>query len=129
MKARVLGLAIGLPLLCSCSTSLDVQTVGRPGVYGSPGSNLDCGIKLYGKNEALPPDCTVEIGDVWVGDDGTSNDCGMERVSKVAVREACQWGADAAQLVDIQTPASSISSCYQIRARFLLCRPAAEKSS
>jgi hypothetical protein len=59
-----------------------------------------------------------EVGDVSLGDTGLTFNCGRARVLDELRRQACRFGADAAQIVR-EHPAGSCG-CYRVRARLLV---------
>ncbi len=106
-----------------CTTTMDIQVVGRPGVAALPPKGADCGIKFQERESAAAPPGCSEIADAWFGDTGGTIDCGWDRVSHEAMRKGCELGADIAQVVWNQPPDTAGSSCSQIRVRYLSCAP------
>jgi hypothetical protein len=114
--------------LAGCSTPLDIQVVGRPGIVLAPTPPDQCRVRLYGEKDRLPRGCTTEIGDVFLGESGTTGteECTWDSLSKEAVRQVCLAGADLGQIVMSQAPQRGLTTCYQMRVRFVRC--AAEAS-
>jgi hypothetical protein len=109
--------------LGGCSTPLDIQVVGRPGMVLAPTPPDQCRARLYAESDRLPRGCTTEIGDVFLGEMGMTKtkECDWEYLSKEAVRQTCLAGADLGQIVMSQAPQQRISTCHQMRVRFVRC--------
>jgi len=119
MNPRIWPL-FGALAVCGCSTALEVQTVGRPG-WESPGPrDRNCPLVVHAIGEELDPGCR-EVGDVFVGDTGSSTDCGWDRMIDTVRMQGCFYGADAAQIVRHREPSFWESTCHQVRARLLSC--------
>jgi len=123
------GLAV-LPLLAlAClSPELDVQVIQYPGAPPRA-SDVDpalCDVDLLDPGHHALAACR-DIGDAFVGDTGSSLDCGEERVTEQLRRVACRAGADTMVIRRVEDP---LSDCFQARARLLVCEtPAAENGA
>ena len=120
MKVRIWACALTI-VASGCSTQLEIQIVGRPDWQPRAVLPADCALTVYEITEVPDRECT-EIGDVFVGDTGSTTDCGLERVIDTVRSEACNYGADAAQIVAHHEPSFFGSTCHQVRARFLSCK-------
>jgi hypothetical protein len=118
-RTAVLWLALAM---VGCSSEMAVQTVTRPNLPPLTPRAPACALTVYAMDHVLDASC-VEVGDVYVGDTGFSTDCGLERVRDTIRAEACRYGADAAQIVSHHAPTFFGSTCHQVRARFLVCKP------
>ena len=74
----------------------------------------------YEQIETPPAGCR-EVGDVFLGDSGYTTNCGQARAYDELLHQACLFGADAVQVVRAYQSSPLSSTCYQVRARFLVC--------
>lgn len=121
---RVPGAALRLLVLtlavAGCSEKLAVQVIRRPDEPPRPSKVATCPLRLELQGHRFGPECR-EVGDVFVGDAGSSRSCGYDRVLSVVREEACRFGADAVQIVSHNQPRFFGSTCHQLRARFMAC--------
>jgi hypothetical protein len=107
----VIGWVVG------CSPAMDIQLIRYPEGAALSSSDDDCTVQLLGASAALADDCK-DVGDVFVGDTGFSVGCDEERVLGEIRNAACRLGADTAVIRRI---GDIWSTCYQARARLLMC--------
>lgn len=100
-----------------CSPTMDIQLIRYPEGAALSARNDDCAVQFLGASAALANDCK-DVGDVFVGDTGFSVGCGEERVLGEIRTAACRLGADT---VVVRRIGDVWSSCYQARARLLVC--------
>jgi hypothetical protein len=117
LRASTCILAI---VVSGCSTAMEIQTVARPHLRDLQAREPDCDLVIYEISEQIDPSCE-EVGDVFVGDTGFTMDCGWDQVIDAVRREACTFGADAAQIVAHHEPSFTGSTCHQVRARLVVC--------
>ena len=122
---RFLRVLLGSPafLACAilaCSKTLETQVVDYESGIALARRDPGCDLVLHERGQPVPSGC-VPVGDVFVGDTGSSIDCGYDRVQREMRDAACSFGADAVQIVGHQKPSFFGSSCHQIRAQFLRC--------
>lgn len=116
-RIRRLGALLSL-VACACVTrDMDVQVIRYPGAPIPPRPGTGCDVDLLGEDHFELVHCR-DIGDVFVGDTGSSVECGRARVRREIHREACRAGANAVVIRRIHDPNSD---CYNARARLLLC--------
>jgi hypothetical protein len=113
---------IGSLLLLSfgCSKTMDVFSIRHPSSVPRPAKPAGCALEVHPESYRFPPECR-EVGDVFIGDNGWSYDCGWDRVRERVRDEACAFGADAAQIVNHYEPDFFGSTCHEVRARFMEC--------
>ena len=121
MPQRTAILVLALVAI-GCSSEMAIQTVSRPNRPALAPRGPACTLPIYARDSSVDASC-VEVGDVYVGDTGWSTDCGLERVRSLLREQACGFGADAAQIVSHHEPSFFGSSCHQVRARLLVCKP------
>ncbi|HSP99486.1 MAG TPA: hypothetical protein VL049_19870 [Candidatus Dormibacteraeota bacterium] len=112
---------LALLLLAGCgSPTLAVQIVRY--VAGPPpgGGASGCDLATLDDGAALGSGC-CELGDIFVGDRGSTYPCDRDRVVKEVVSQACTLGGDTVVLREVS---DSSSSCFQVRARVLRCATA-----
>ena len=116
------GWLIGTWLLLAwgCSSKMDVFTIRRPDSVPRPAKPMGCALQVHPPEYRFPSGCR-EVGDVFVGDNGWSVDCGRDRVYRLVRDEACVFGADAAQIINQYGPDFGGSWCHEVRARFMEC--------
>jgi hypothetical protein len=96
---------------------MDIQLIRYP-EGAALSSRVDgCAVQLLGASTELADDC-MDVGDVFVGDTGFSVNCGEGRVLGEIRAAACRLGADTAVVRRI---GDVWSTCYQARARLLVC--------
>jgi len=121
MLQRAATLVLALVAI-GCSSRMAIQTVSRPNPPPLVPRSPSCSLPVYAHDAPIDASC-VEVGDVYVGDTGWSIDCGLERVRALVQEQACRFGADAAQIVSHHEPSFFGSTCHQMRARLLACKP------
>ncbi len=115
---RTIALA-GL-LIVGCSEEYMVQVVRQPDAPMLTQRAEGCLLTVYREAEPVPAGCR-EVGDVFVGDSGATSNCAAPRTLDEVRRQACLFGADAAQVVRVHPASFTGSSCDQIRARLPVC--------
>jgi hypothetical protein len=103
-----------------CSGTFAVHLVTQPDAGALTPHAEGCDVQLYEQTESPPSDCR-EVGDVFLGDTGYTTNCGRERAREELLHQACRFGADAVQIVRAYESSPLSSTCYQVRARFLVC--------
>ena len=103
-----------------CSAPFAVHLVRQPDAGPLTPRGDGCGADLYEQAETPPASCR-EVGDVFLGDSGYTTNCGRARAHDELLDQACRFGADAVQIVRAYESSPISSSCYQVRARFLVC--------
>jgi hypothetical protein len=104
----VLGLT-SLLLFCSCGASIKLS----PGTTPRAAKAKDYQVKVYQKTDTVKVKHTT-IGLISVEDSGLTVDCSHEVMFNKAVEKARAIGADAIQIIQVDTP-GFFSSCYQIK--------------
>lgn len=107
----------------ACSRTVDIQVIPYPWVARPPAAAPSCKAPVYRIGDPVPASCS-DIGDVFVGDTGTTTDCDLDRMLDEVQAQTCAYGADAAQVFRVEEPSLFASSCYEVRAKFLRCPPA-----
>ena len=79
-----------------------------------------CGARLVEDASSIPKGCEP-VGDVYIGDNGDSFDCGRERVTRDVEAGICRLRADVGVIRWLSDP---VSQCHQARAVAYQC-PAA----
>lgn len=123
---RTLGLSAVLVICASCSRTVEIQVIPYSWVDRLAARPADCKAPVYREGDTVPTTCS-DVGDVFVGDNGSSTDCGLERMLDEVRAQTCVYGADAAQVIRVQEPKFTGSTCYEIRARFLKCVASSEE--
>lgn len=101
----------------ACSTVLEHQTIAYPDAGPITPRPDDCAVEMIDSSETEREGC-VALGDVFVGDTGTSIACERPRVLDEARADLCRLGATHAHYRQMQDPNLS---CYQVRAVGLRC--------
>jgi hypothetical protein len=118
-RAMILG--VFLCACVSCSRTVEVQVIAYSWVHQRlPSRSADCNATVYREADQVPAGCS-DVADVFVGDNGQSTDCGLDRMLDEVRAQACLYGADAAQVIRTEPPSVFGSTCYELRARFLKC--------
>ena len=78
----------------------------------------NCDLDVYSEGLTVSEKFKV-IGEISVRDTGFSLNCSSEVVISKIKAQACQAGADAIQLFDVEHPHWAKSWCFQASARFL----------
>lgn len=117
---RWVGALVLLAAVTGCSETLAVHVVTQPDAGALRPRGDACAPHIYAQEDAVPSECG-EVGDIFLGDTGFTTNCGRERVLDELRRETCSFGANAAQIVRAHDAGSYGSSCYQVRARLLVC--------
>jgi hypothetical protein len=123
-----LGIAAGPLLALACLTpELDVQVIQYPGAPPRVAQRglEECDVDLLAADHFALAGCR-DIGDAFVGDTGSSNDCGQARVRRELRRVACRAGADAMVIRPID---DAFTDCFQARARLLVCEEPTEPTA
>ena len=107
-------------LLAACSEEYMVQVIRQPDTPMLAQRDERCELTVYRARDTVPAGCR-EVGDVFVGDSGATWNCAEPRTLDEVRRQACLFGADAAQVVRVHPGSFTGSSCDQVRARFLVC--------
>jgi len=98
-----------LMFLCSCGASVNLS----PGTTPRTPKPSDYKVQVYQKTDTVQVKHTV-IGLISVEDSGFTVSCSYETVFNKAIEKARAIGADAIQIVQVDTP-SFFSTCYQIK--------------
>jgi hypothetical protein len=104
-------------LVGACTTVVERQIIHYAEARSVEGRPIECHVELVEQEGALPPGC-LALGDVFIGDEGSTFDCGRPRMVREATRELCRLGATHGwywQVWDVH------SSCYQVRAVGYAC--------
>jgi hypothetical protein len=120
MNLRTWSCALAIAI-CACESLPEVQTVLRPDGQNLEPRERDCPLVVYPIGQRLDPSCK-EVGDLWVGDTGSTTECDWDQVLDTVRRHACFAGVDAAQIVNHYEPSFWASTCHQVRARLVVCR-------
>jgi len=99
-----------LLFLCSCGVAVSLS----PGTIPRTPKPSDYAIKVYQKTDTIQGKYTT-IGLIGAGDSGFTLSCSYETVLNKTIEKAREIGADAIQIVKVDSP-NIISSCYEIKA-------------
>ena len=98
------SLLIGVLAICAgCSPGIEIQVIHYSWVDPLPARAADCKALVYRADDAIPATCS-DVGDVFVGDNGATMDCGLKRMLEEVRAQTCAYGADAAQVIRLQEP-------------------------
>lgn len=110
-----------------CSNRMNVQVIrydADPGTPWEPKQSPPaeesalCGARLVHDASSLPARCEP-LGDVYVADNGSSWDCGEERVARDIEAGICRLRGDVGVVWWLNDP---VSSCHQARAVAFRCQ-------
>ncbi|MDO7844881.1 hypothetical protein Q5H92_00820 [Hymenobacter sp. M29] len=107
MKPCVLVAAAAL-LLSSCAPRIITQLNGPAVAALAP----DAPVLVLDVDEYSPNGCAL-VANVFVGESGTTLNCGLDRMMSEALRQARQAGGNVLKLTELRPP-SMASTCYQI---------------
>jgi hypothetical protein len=108
MKPHVLAAAAFSLLLSGCAPSIITQLNGPAATALAP----DVPVTVLTADEYRPTGCDL-LAKVFVGESGTTLNCGLERMMAEALRQTRQAGGNVLKINQI-IPPSWASSCYQI---------------
>lgn len=108
MKPCVLVAAAALLLLSGCAPRIITQLNGPAVAALAP----DAPVMVLDVDEYSPKGCPL-VANVFVGESGTTLNCGLERMMNEALRQARQAGGNVLKLTELRPP-SMASTCYQI---------------
>ncbi len=111
MKNKFL-LSILVAIAVSCAPSVSSKLLNQS--Y----SKLAEGTKIYilEQNEDVPANSEL-IGDVKVGDNGLSTDCGYDKAMSEITTIAKSSGANIIKIVEVKKPNALGSTCYRVKAK------------
>jgi hypothetical protein len=95
--------------LCSCGAVVNLS----PGTTPRSPKPSDYKVQVFQKADTVQVKYSI-IGLISVEDSGITISCSYETVFNKAIEKARAIGADAIQIVQVDTP-NLISSCYQIK--------------
>jgi len=96
----------------SCATAVDYRSSSTSGIS----KPSDCPLDVYLPEVPISRPTTI-IGSVVIKDSGFTTDCDWDTVLGQAKERACDEGADALQIYEINEP-DLWSTCYRIEAHF-----------
>jgi hypothetical protein len=101
----------------ACSSTLAVHPIDYGRLPAEARGPAGCRALLVDSASEIPEDC-VAVGDVFIGDTGSSFQCGEERVRSDLSLEACKLGGEMALVREIEDPHTS---CWEARAIAFHC--------